>query len=140
VIVNGRAYERQGAIRMDLEPQSVVSLADGSRLPLSAFAGRDVVAAAAIGNPERFFAMLRVHGLRIETRTLPDHAAFTPQGAGTGQGKPVLLTEKDAVKCTGRGWDGAAYVEVEAVVDAAAAGPLLESIVRQASRKQGADP
>ena len=139
VVVNGRGYEREGAIRMELEPVSVVSLADGSRRPLSAFAGREVVAAAAIGNPERFFAMLRAHGLGIETRTLPDHAAFTPQRAGAGQGKPVLLTEKDAVKCTGRGWDGAAYVEVKAVPDAAAAGPLLEAIVRQAARKQGAD-
>ena len=82
-------------------------------------AGREVVAAAAIGNPERFFAMLRAHGLVIETRTLPDHARFTPALAGAGRGKPVLLTEKDAVKCNGVGWSEAGYVEVAPEVDAA---------------------
>jgi tetraacyldisaccharide 4'-kinase len=139
VVVNGGSFERDGAIRMVLEPSSVVSLGDGSRRPLSGYAGREVVAAAAIGNPERFFEMLRANGLDVEPRTLPDHAAFTPQRAGAGQGKPVLLTEKDAVKCIGRGWDGAAYVEVKAVIDAGAAAPLLEAIARQAARKQGAD-
>ena len=114
VVVNGRGFERPGAIRMELEPVAVVSFRDGSRRPLSDFAGRDVIAAAAIGNPERFFAMLRAHGLRVETRTLPDHARFTPALAGAGQGKPVLLTEKDAVKCGGVGWVDAGYVEVVA--------------------------
>jgi tetraacyldisaccharide 4'-kinase len=138
VVVNGPGFERRGAIRMSLEPVAVVALEGGSRRPLSDFAGRPVVAAAAIGNPERFFAMLRAHGLDIETRTLPDHARFTPAKAGTGQGKPVLLTEKDAVKCEGPGWDGAAYVEVTALVDGEAAAALVEAIVRRAAGHRGA--
>src|SRR5688500_7378272 len=109
---------------MRLEPVAVVSLRDGTRRPLSDFTGRDVVAAAAIGHPERFFALLRAHGLQVEARTLPDHARFTPALAGAGQGKPVLLTEKDAVKCSGEGWADAGYVEVSAVVDAVAAEAL----------------
>ncbi|HEU4517500.1 MAG TPA: tetraacyldisaccharide 4'-kinase, partial [Steroidobacteraceae bacterium] len=139
VVVNGRGFERPGAIRMTLEPAAVVSLEDGSRRPLSDFAGRSVVAAAAIGNPERFFAMLRNHRLVIEPRTLPDHARFTPELAGAGQGKTVLLTEKDAVKCDGAGWNGAAYVEVTAVVDAGPADALVNEIVRQAAGKEGAN-
>ena len=121
VVVNGPGYDRPGAIRMSLEPISVVAFRDGSRRPLSDFAGHEVMAAAAIGNPERFFSMLREHGLLIETRTLPDHARFTPALAGAGRGKPVLLTEKDAVKCNGVGWSDAGYVEVTPRVDAAAA-------------------
>jgi tetraacyldisaccharide 4'-kinase len=137
VVVNGSGFERPGAIRMWLEPAAVVAFRDGSRRPLSDFAGRDVVAAAAIGNPERFFAMLREHGLAIETRTLPDHARFTPALAGAGRGKPVLLTEKDAVKCNGVGWSEAGYVEVNPRVDAASASTLLRSIARRASEKTG---
>jgi tetraacyldisaccharide 4'-kinase len=137
VVVNGAGYEREGAIHMRLEPVAVVAFRDGSRRPLSDFAGRDVVAAAAIGNPERFFAMLRDHGLRIETRTLPDHARFTPALAGAGRGKPVLLTEKDAVKCNGVGWSEAGYVEVAPNVDAVAASGLLESIARLAAARKG---
>jgi tetraacyldisaccharide 4'-kinase len=136
VVVNDAGYDRPGAIRMRLDPVAVVALRDGSRRPLADYAGREAIAAAAIGNPERFFAMLRAHGLRIETRTLPDHARFTPALAGAGLGKPVLLTEKDAVKCGGDGWSDAGYVEVAPVVDAAAAAGLLEAIARRAIEKR----
>jgi len=139
VVVNGAGYDRPGAIRMRLEPDAVVSLRDGTRRPLSDFAGREAVAAAAIGNPQRFFAMLRAHGLRIETRTLPDHARFTPELAGAGQGRPVLLTEKDAVKCDSAGWVDAGYVEVSPVVDGAAAEALVARIARLAAGNRGAD-
>ena len=137
VVVNGRGFERPGAIRMQLEPVAVVSFRDGSRRPLSDYAGREVVAAAAIGNPERYFAMLREHGLRVETRTLPDHARFTPALAGAGRGKPVLLTETDAVKCAGVGWMDAGSVEVAPVVDGAAAGKLIAQIDRMVDGKRG---
>ena len=55
VVINGPGYERAGAIRMRLEPTAVVSFRDGSRRPLSEFKGREVVAAAAIGNPRALF-------------------------------------------------------------------------------------
>lgn len=137
VVVNGAGFDRPGAIRMRLEPVAVVAFRDGSRRPLSEYAGREVVAAAAIGNPERFFAMLRAHGLVLETRTLPDHARFTPALAGAGRGKPVLLTEKDAVKCSGVGWSEAGYVEVTTVVEDASADSLLELIARRAAKIRG---
>jgi tetraacyldisaccharide 4'-kinase len=133
VVVNGEGFERPGAIRMRLEPVAVVAFRDGSRRPLGDYAGREVVAAAAIGNPERFFAMLRAHGLSVETRTLPDHARFTPALAGAGRGKPVLLTEKDAVKCNGVGWSEAGWVEVAPVVEGAPAMRLLERIAQLAA-------
>lgn len=137
VVVNGAGHDRGGAIRMTLAPVAVVSLGDGSRRPLSDFAGREVVAAAAIGNPERFFAMLRAHGLTVEARALPDHARFTPALAGVGAGKPVLLTEKDAVKCDGAGWDGAAWVEVAPRIAAAGAAALVDAIVHRAAGRTG---
>ncbi|HET8691535.1 MAG TPA: hypothetical protein VFM30_05350, partial [Steroidobacteraceae bacterium] len=58
---------------------------------------------------------------------------FTPALAGAGQGKPVLLTEKDAVKCNGVGWSGAGWVEVTPVVTGDAAGQLVERIVKLAA-------
>jgi tetraacyldisaccharide 4'-kinase len=135
VVVNGPGFQHPGALRMTIEPVAVVAVAGGSRRPLSDFAGREVVAAAAIGNPGRFFDMLRAHGLALETRTLPDHAAFTPALAGVGRGKPVLLTEKDAVKCTGAGWDAASWVEVSARLEPADAAALVESIERRAAAR-----
>lgn len=65
--------------------------------PLSALQGRPLLAAAGMGDPERFFGMLEQAGLTIDRLPLPDHATFTPLPwpAGTGD---VLVTEKDAVK------------------------------------------
>lgn len=137
VVVNGEGHDRRGAIRMTLEPAAVVSLGDGSRRLLAEFAGQEVVAAAAIGNPERFFAMLRSHGLIVETRPLPDHARFTPALAGVGAGKPVLLTEKDAVKCEGAGWDGAAWVEVVPHIDASGTAALIDALLFEAAGRTG---
>jgi tetraacyldisaccharide 4'-kinase len=56
-----------------------------------------VVAVAGTARPERFFAMLRSHGVAIVERPLEDHADFNvlPWPAGAAD---VVLTEKDAVK------------------------------------------
>jgi tetraacyldisaccharide 4'-kinase len=68
---------------------------------LHALRGRPVLAAAGIGDPERFFAMLEAEGLSILRRPLPDHADFAtlPWSAETSD---VIVTEKDAVKLAGR--------------------------------------
>ena len=64
---------------------------------LREWAGREVQAAAGIGEPERFFRMLEAAGLRVQRYPLPDHHAWqeVPQGPGN---VPLLVTEKDAVK------------------------------------------
>ncbi|HEY4067326.1 MAG TPA: tetraacyldisaccharide 4'-kinase [Burkholderiaceae bacterium] len=64
---------------------------------LLALRGRRVIAAAGIASPERFFTMLREHGLAIEPRPLPDHHPFAelPWPADTAD---VVVTEKDAIK------------------------------------------
>jgi tetraacyldisaccharide 4'-kinase len=64
---------------------------------LAALRGRPVVAAAGLARPERFFAMLRAHGLDITALPLPDHFDFAslPWPADAAD---VIVTEKDAVK------------------------------------------
>jgi tetraacyldisaccharide 4'-kinase len=141
VVVTGAGFEWPGAVPMRIEPVALVSLQSGERRALAAFAGRPVIAIAAIGHPERFFALLRAHGLAPETRALPDHAAFTPADAGAGTGRPVLMTEKDAVKCSGDGWEDAWYLEVEARIDAGPAGALMARIDGLlGTRRQGTTP
>ncbi len=80
-----------------------LSLADwsrggaASRETLAALRARPLLAAAGIGDPERFFTMLEAEGLAITRLPLADHAAFDalPWPAGTPD---VIVTEKDAVK------------------------------------------
>jgi tetraacyldisaccharide 4'-kinase len=71
----------------------------GERRALSSFADAPVHAVAGIGNPDAFFAMLRAHGLHIDARALPDHAQITAKDVSFSGDAPVLMTEKDAVKC-----------------------------------------
>jgi len=112
-----------------------MTLADGARRPLTAFAGRRVDAIAAIGNPERFFAMLREYGLQVDEHALPDHATIAPESFRGAVTQPVLMTEKDAVKCQVRPLN-AWYVEVEARVDGPAVAGLLDRITRLARAGQ----
>lgn len=68
--------------------------------PLEAFAGQRVHGVAAIGTPERFFDSLRAHGLDVVPHAFADHHAFVPGDLAFGDCLPVLMTEKDAIKCT----------------------------------------
>jgi len=58
-----------------------------------------IIAAAGIGVPERFFAMLRAAGLDIEELPLPDHYDYTINPFLGRQFDLALITAKDAVKC-----------------------------------------
>jgi tetraacyldisaccharide 4'-kinase len=64
---------------------------------LAGLRGCKRLAAAGMAAPQRFFDMLRAHGLDIEPLPLPDHHGFDPLPwpADTAD---VLVTEKDAVK------------------------------------------
>ena len=85
----------------------VVSLDDWSRggvatrEALIALRGRPLLAAAGIGDPERFFAMLEAEGLAITRVPLADHATFDPL-PWPADSADVVVTEKDAVKLAGR--------------------------------------
>ncbi|MYM88121.1 tetraacyldisaccharide 4'-kinase, partial [Rugamonas sp. FT82W] len=58
-----------------------------------------VAAAAGIGNPARFFGMLKAAGLRIAELPLPDHHDFQDRPFDALDADLILMTEKDAVKC-----------------------------------------
>jgi len=59
-----------------------------------------VAAAAGIGNPGRFFIMLRNAGLSIDEIALPDHYDFSVNPFAGIRADMILITEKDAVKCS----------------------------------------
>lgn len=59
-----------------------------------------VLAAAGIGNPARFFALLRATGLAFDALPLPDHYSFAENPFASDTADIILITEKDAVKCS----------------------------------------
>jgi tetraacyldisaccharide 4'-kinase len=71
----------------------------GALRSLASFRGAGVHAVAAIGNPQRFFDMLREAGLTLYEHPMPDHHPFKANDLDFGDDLPVIMTEKDAVKC-----------------------------------------
>ena len=84
---------------MHLRPGDAQPLQGGRPRALSAFAGQRVHAIAGIGHPERFFAMLRDHEIAVVPHAFADHQRYTVADFQFGSDLPVLMTEKDAVKC-----------------------------------------
>lgn len=84
---------------MLLESGMAMPLAGGRAQALAAFRGQRVHAVAGIGDPERFFAMLRGLGIAVVPHAFADHQPYRPQDLAFGSDLPILMTEKDAVKC-----------------------------------------
>jgi tetraacyldisaccharide 4'-kinase len=118
--------------QMQLAGDHAEPLAGGEALPLAALAqsGRRIVAAAGIGHPGRFFALLKSHGLAFAELPLPDHHDFLDRPFDGLEADLILMTEKDAVKCAQieylkddpRLW----VVPVTARIDAALAQQIVE--------------
>ena len=85
--------------RMQLSGEFAEPLNGGARVPLDDLRGKRIVAAAGIGNPGRFFAMLKNSGLTVGELPLPDHHDFLDRPFDAVDADIILITEKDAVKC-----------------------------------------
>jgi tetraacyldisaccharide 4'-kinase len=134
VVLTGEgAYQRHGALRMRLLGEQLLPASGaGPGQPLAALAGRRVHALAGIGNPGRFFAALQAAGLEVLAHPLPDHHPITPAELDFGDDLPLLMTEKDAVKCAAFAPANCWYLPVTAGFEPAAAHALLWRILMDA--------
>jgi tetraacyldisaccharide 4'-kinase len=66
---------------------------------LSEFKNSRVHAIAGIGHPQRFFSMLQQSGIEVIPHAFADHYAYQLADLQFDDQLPVLMTEKDAVKC-----------------------------------------
>ena len=89
------------------------------------FHGQRLHALAGIGNPQRFFHALSALGLSFRAHPFPDHYAFSRADLEFADADAVLMTEKDAVKCTAFAQDNWWYLPVEARIDPALGELLL---------------
>lgn len=97
MLVNGKRGPDE--LGFDLDLGDAHALDGSSSRPLASFAGMTVHAVAGIGHPPRFFDALRDRGLDVIEHAFPDHHAFAQSDLAFSDGNPVLMTEKDAVKC-----------------------------------------
>ncbi len=118
-----------GEVGMAFMPNGFYSLAKPEhRASADQFIAGPVHAVAGIGNPERFFSSLRVLGLTVIPHAFPDHHAFRPSDLNFSDDQPIIMTEKDAVKCesfaSARCW----VLAIEARPDAALGEQVLQRL------------
>jgi tetraacyldisaccharide 4'-kinase len=135
VVVNGGRALLGGAISMRLEAKRALSLIGGAVKRLDEFAGHSVHAVAGIGNPQRFFNMLRARGIEVTGHPLPDHARLQASDISFADGRPVLMTEKDAVKCELIAGPQHWYVPVTASFTGAETDALLKIVTQAIQRR-----
>jgi tetraacyldisaccharide 4'-kinase len=85
---------------MKLEGDQLVCMTNAHDVrSAKSFAGQKVHAVAGIGDPRRFFLDLARFGMKPVPHPFPDHHTFTADDLDFGDAAPVVMTEKDAVKC-----------------------------------------
>lgn len=129
VVTNGKAVA--GEYAMHLHGSNLQALTSSAQQALSAFHGQTVHAVTGIGHPARFFNTLKQTGLSLIEHPFPDHHAFVANDLNFPDDLPILMTEKDAVKCRdfpaeiiGTAW----YLPIEAHLDTAFAEQLLQRL------------
>ncbi|MDD3762823.1 MAG: tetraacyldisaccharide 4'-kinase [Nevskiales bacterium] len=128
VLVNGGDATVYGpdAVGFRLAGETAVALDTGEVRHLTEFMGRTVHGVAGIGHPDRFFEALQAYGISVRPHPFADHHAYRSEDLTFGDKLPVLMTEKDAVKCARLGLAGLWMVPVDAVFEAAARDRLLQ--------------
>jgi tetraacyldisaccharide 4'-kinase len=128
---------------MQVHPGLLYNLATGESLDTAKFRAQyqgKVHAVAGIGNPARFFSTLTQEGFAIISHVFNDHHRFQARDIAFDDDLPVLMTEKDAVKCgsfaTPRHW----YLSVDAVLPPALLPMLLDLLVIKHKQLDAAKP
>lgn len=99
VVNGGKADNLDGAVAMQFKPGRLVNLATAEEVEASDWQGdRHVHAVAGIGHPARFFATLRELGFDPIEHPFADHHPFVSTDLPWDD-QPLIMTEKDAVKC-----------------------------------------
>ncbi len=120
-----------GGYLMHLVPDHLRKLrAPEEQMELSELIGKRVHAVAGIGNPHRFFSQLEQLGLVVEAHPFPDHHAYSADDFQFAKDDIVLMTEKDAVKCTAFARDNWWFMPITAEIDRALAEKILARLTR----------
>lgn len=117
---------------MTLRPMGWVPLRGGEGTQnVGHFAGRVAHAVAGIGHPQRFFRLLEALGVRAIPHVFPDHHPFLRDELRFEPSAPLLMTEKDGIKCRKFALADSWMLPVEADMD-----PALVALVGQTLRRR----
>jgi tetraacyldisaccharide 4'-kinase len=130
IVVNGGnaqtnefAMNLQGTLFYNLLNPEIVVSADELQ-------GQRLQAIAGIGHPQRFFNHLQRLGLQCTTQAFSDHHEFSAADLDFDDAEAILMTEKDAVKCTAFATEKHWVLRVDAQVDPALTRLIIKKVTR----------
>ena len=121
----GDVGNAENQFSMHLEPSEPVALLANANLTFPQ--SETIEAVAGIGQPQRFFDTCKSMALTINEHAFADHHQFTRDDLEF-DGRAVLMTEKDAVKCSSFANDNHWFLPVDAILSDG----FAESIVERA--------
>ncbi len=111
------SVETAYAQRFFLQPNCFRSLKNPELTrSLQAFSNQTVDVIAAIGYPKRFLEALHALGITVKAKIFRDHHVYTEDELARYKNRTLLMTEKDAVKCSVFDLPDAWYLDVSAVL------------------------
>ncbi|WP_455366943.1 tetraacyldisaccharide 4'-kinase [Kaarinaea lacus] len=116
IVSNGMAKAPEYAMQLKPSGFEPVGHANAS-MSVEVFSGRKAHAVAGIGNNERFFKTLEDMNITVQRHAFPDHYAYRLEDITFGDDLPVLMTEKDAVKCKQFELKDTWYLEIDAKLE-----------------------
>lgn len=127
IVINGEPStelsELEQASLMQMEPRFFVNLLSGKKRPFSGAPfnmGNKLQAVSALGNPQRFYDLLHRLPYQVKTFSFPDHHLFTAadfEQEEMDEHQPIVMTEKDAVKCGAFAKANFWYLSVDVVLE-----------------------
>lgn len=115
VLYNGALADSEAGYAFALQPSCLTELISEAVWPLDHFPpGQRLHAVAGIGNPHRFFTTLEALHWRPIPHPFADHANYSLEQLDFSPALPVVMTEKDAVKCRAFALPGWCYLQVQA--------------------------
>ncbi len=125
----GADFVLYSGVEFRLEPLNVLPLdPEKSAQSLDFLKGKTVHAVAGIGHPERFFASLEALGAKVMPHVFPDHHAFCAADFKGFAKELIVMTAKDAVKCTDEGLSEAYYLNTQVKLSPQFADAFLQKV------------
>lgn len=138
VVCNGAAVAEHNALHnshmLSLKPRFLINLESGEKRPFAGAPfdmGNRIQAVTALGNPQRFYDLLESLPYGFDYHSFADHHAFLESDFHSKSievNQPIVMTEKDAVKCRSFAASNFWYLSVDVEVDEPFADTLLQQL------------
>ena len=116
IVAKNKALKNEHLMNYEYEDLQSIHI-DKKSLNIQKLHGKTVHAVAGIANPFEFHSYLKNKGVKIIKHVFPDHHAYVASDLEFNDNLPIVMTEKDAVKCKTFVADNMWYLPIKARMD-----------------------